>query len=73
MLDGYITTGEAAVALGLSVQRTVALCREKKLPATKVGQAYFIKIEDLAMAENRKPGRPRKEVEGDTKKEPQPA
>jgi excisionase family DNA binding protein len=56
----YITTNEAAVKLGLSRNRILDLIRFGRLPATKVGGVWLIKVSDLQLVENRKPGRPRK-------------
>lgn len=55
-----LTTKEAAESLGVTVQRIHALIKEGRLPASKRGRDYFIKVEDLKLVENRKPGRPSK-------------
>jgi excisionase family DNA binding protein len=55
-----ITTADAAVKLGISVDRVQALIRAGRLPATRFGRAYMINEKDLAKVKDRKPGRPAK-------------
>lgn len=58
-----LTTKEAGDKLGVTVQRVHALIRTGRLPAQKMGRDYFIKEADLKLVEDRKPGRPSKQVE----------
>jgi excisionase family DNA binding protein len=60
MLEGYLTTKEAAERLGVSVGRVKQFIAEKRLPATKVGNTNLVKEEDLRLVENRQNGRPPK-------------
>jgi excisionase family DNA binding protein len=55
-----LTTNEAAVYLGISVQRVRALITAGRLPAEKFGRDYVVKESDLKLVEDRKPGRPPK-------------
>jgi excisionase family DNA binding protein len=57
-----LTTKEAGERLGVTVQRIHALIRDGRLPAEKFGRDYLIKESDLKLVENRKPGRPSKQV-----------
>jgi excisionase family DNA binding protein len=61
MLEGYLTTKEAAEKLGVSVGRVKQLIAQKRLPATKVGNTNLVKEEDLMLVEYRQNGRPPKE------------
>ena len=61
MLEGYLTTKEAAEKLGVSVGRVKQLIAQKRLPATKVGNTNLVKEEDLMLVEDRQNGRPPKE------------
>lgn len=58
MLEGYITTKEAAERLGVSQGRIRQLVANGKLPAQKVGQTNLVKETDLSLVENRTTGRP---------------
>lgn len=60
MLEGYLTTKEAAEKLGISVGRVKQLVAEKRLPAIKVGNTNLVKEEDLRLVEDRPNGRPPK-------------
>ena len=55
-----LTTKEAAVKLGISRRRINDLINSGRLPAEKVGRDHLIKVEDLKLVEDRKPGRPPK-------------
>ena len=55
-----ITTAQAAEKLGVSKQRVLVLIQRKRLPATKIGNAYLIQPKDLSKVKNRKTGRPPK-------------
>jgi excisionase family DNA binding protein len=61
MVEGYLTTKEAAVRLGLSVGRIQQFIAEKRLPAEKVGNTNLIKEADLQLVSDRQTGRPAKE------------
>ncbi|HQU85608.1 MAG TPA: helix-turn-helix domain-containing protein [Pyrinomonadaceae bacterium] len=62
MLEGLITTKEAAEKLNVSEGRIRQLVAEGRLPATKVGQTNLIKESDLELVKDRKrTGRPKKE------------
>jgi excisionase family DNA binding protein len=56
----WLTTGEAAERLGVTVGRVHQFIREKRLPAEKKGRDYLINERDLAKVEDRKTGRPPK-------------
>jgi excisionase family DNA binding protein len=55
-----LTTKEAAEKLGISRRRINDLINGGRLPAEKIGRDYLIKVEDLKLVEDRKPGRPPK-------------
>ena len=55
-----LTTKEASERLGVSVSRIQKLIWAGRLPAQKLGRDYFISESDLALVEDRKPGRPPK-------------
>ena len=57
-----LTTKEAGDKLGVTVQRVHALIKNGRLPAQKMGRDYFIKESDLKLVEDRKPGRPSKQM-----------
>lgn len=62
MIEGLITTKEAAEKLNVSEGRIRQLVAEGRLPATKVGQTNLIKESDLELVKDRKrTGRPKKE------------
>lgn len=62
MLEGLITTKEAAEKLNVSEGRIRQLVAEGRLPATKVGQTNLVKESDLELVKDRKrTGRPKKE------------
>lgn len=61
MLEGYITTKEAAQKLSVSEGRIRQLVAEGRLPAVKVGQTNLVKEADLELVKERKrTGRPPK-------------
>ena len=61
MLEGYITTKEAAQILNLSEGRIRQLVADGRLPAVKVGQTNLVKESDLELVRDRKrTGRPPK-------------
>jgi excisionase family DNA binding protein len=55
-----ITTSQAAIDLGVTSRRVLALIHAGRLPAQKMGRDYFIEKKDLAKVRVRKPGRPAK-------------
>jgi len=60
MLEGLITTKEAAEKLNVSVGRIRQLVAEGRLPAVKVGQTNLVKESDLELVKDRKrTGRPK--------------
>ena len=62
MLEGFITTKEAAQILNVSEGRIRQLVAEGRLPAVKVGQTNLVKKSDLEFVKERKrTGRPKKE------------
>lgn len=62
MLEGFITTKEAAQILDISEGRIRQLVAEGRLPAVKVGQTNLVKKSDLELVRERKrTGRPKKE------------
>ncbi len=61
MLDGFITTKEAAQILNVSEGRIRQLVADGRLPAVKVGQTNLVKESDLELVRERKrTGRPPK-------------
>ncbi len=60
MLEGYLTTKEAAERLGVSVGRVKQFVAEGRLPAIKVGHTNLIKEKDLKLVGDRQNGRPPK-------------
>lgn len=58
----FLTTQEAAERLGISRRRINDFIKDGRLPAEKHGRDYLINEKDLKLVEERKPGRPRKEV-----------
>ncbi len=59
-LEGFLTTKEVAVKLGVSVGRIQQFIAEGRLPATKIGQTNLVKESDLKLVQDRKTGRPPK-------------
>jgi excisionase family DNA binding protein len=57
-----LTTKEAAEKLGVGYVRVNQLIKEGRLPAEKMGRDYFIKESNLKLVEDRKPGRPSKQL-----------
>lgn len=58
-VDNYLTTKEAADILGISRSRMLDLIRAKRLPTNKVGGIHLIKIDDLELVKDRRPGYPK--------------
>lgn len=62
-IEGFLTTKEVAERLNVSVGRIQQLIAEGRLPATKVGQTNLVRESDLKLIENRKTGRPKREID----------
>jgi excisionase family DNA binding protein len=61
MIDGYLTTRQAAEKLGVTIGRIQQLVAEKKIKAQKVGRDNLIKEADLdSIKTYGKAGRPPK-------------
>jgi len=52
----YLTTEQASEVLGVTRQRVLALIRERRLPAKKIGRDWLIAPEDLEAFEKRPQG-----------------
>jgi excisionase family DNA binding protein len=62
MIEGLITTKEAAQILNVSEGRIRQLVADGRLPAIKVGQTNLVKETDLELVRERKrTGRPKNE------------
>jgi excisionase family DNA binding protein len=59
MINGYLTTKEVALKLGVTVGRVRQMIADRQLPAHKVGRDNFIKETDLILVKDRKVGRPK--------------
>jgi len=60
MIEGFITTKEAAQKLNVSEGRIRQLVADGRLPAVKVGQTNLVKEIDLeAVRERKRTGRPK--------------
>ncbi len=57
-----LSTTQAGERLNVSRRRVIALIEQGKLPAEKFSNVYMINEKDLALVENRKAGRPKKEA-----------
>lgn len=57
----YLTTQQAAEALGVTRQRIGAMIRAGRLRAERAGHTWLIKPAWLDAVRDRKPGRPRRE------------
>jgi excisionase family DNA binding protein len=60
--ETLLTTPQVAERLGVTVRRVQALIKDGRLPSQQFGRDHLIREGDLKLVENRKPGRPRKEV-----------
>ena len=62
-----LSTTQAAARVGISVARIQTFIWEGRLPAMKIGRSYAIDEDDLKLVEDRKTGRPPKQLtnEGD--------
>jgi excisionase family DNA binding protein len=56
-MEGYLTTAEAAARLGVTPTRIRQLCLEGRLPCTKAGRDWVIRVEDLEAFQKLPPGR----------------
>lgn len=59
-MNGFLTTQQAAAALGVTDSRVRQLILEGKLPAQKFGRSHMIKRSDLKRVEVGNLGRPPK-------------
>ncbi len=59
MADEYMSTPDAAKALGVSVTRIQQLINSRRLPASKIAGRWLIKKTDLDAFEKLPPGRPK--------------
>lgn len=59
-MDELLTTQQAAERLGVTAGRVRQMVADGVLPATRMGRDNFIRVSDLKLVEDRKPGRPRK-------------
>lgn len=57
-----LTTQQAADKLGVHRSRVHALIKAQRLPAQKFGNVYMIREVDLKLVEDRKAGRPPKQM-----------
>ena len=55
---GKLTTAEVAERLGVTRARVLALIRAGRLPTVRAGPLHLIDPADLALVQDRKPGRP---------------
>lgn len=60
MTKDLLTTHQAARALGISPRRVRALIASGRLPATKHGAMWVIRVDDLELVKERPTGRPPK-------------
>ncbi len=58
MKEDYVSTNDAADALGISRQRVLQLIKTGRLRAKKFASVYMIHRPDLAAVEDRPQGRP---------------
>jgi excisionase family DNA binding protein len=68
----YLSTQQVAERLGIDSSGVRKLILSGRLPAMKVGRDHLIKAEDLALVSDRKPGRPKKVDEAETRPAPPP-
>jgi excisionase family DNA binding protein len=64
---GLISSAEAAEKLGVHITRVQVLIREGRLPAQRIGRTYVVNEDDLKLVRDRKPGRPPKAKDDDSK------
>ncbi len=57
--EDYVSTSDAATALGITRQRVLQLIKHDRLKAEKFANVYMIRRSDLAAVEDRSPGRPK--------------
>ena len=58
MLVKFLTTADAADKLGVSQRRVLALIKDGRLPAQRLGRDHLIEEASLNLVKDRKPGRP---------------
>lgn len=61
-MKDMLTTREVADRLGVSQARVRALIQSGRLPSQQFGRDHLINESDLKLVEDRKPGRPSKQV-----------
>lgn len=59
-MNNLLSTSDVAAVLGINDSRVRQLILHKRLPATKIGGHWLISSDDLALVQQRKPGRPPK-------------
>lgn len=73
-MEGFISTQEAAVELGVTVGRVIALIKAGRLRAQRMGTGrrsiYLIAPADLDAVRDRKPGRPATKADAAAAAEP---
>lgn len=57
-IPGYLTPDEAAAVIGVDSSQVCRYCRDKTLPAKRVGRQWLIKREDAKNFERPKVGNP---------------
>jgi excisionase family DNA binding protein len=57
-MEPLLTTTQAAERLGVSRRRVLAMIRSGRLRAERIGRDWLIAEADLALVQERKPGRP---------------
>lgn len=62
-MKDMLTTKEVAGRLGITQARVRAIIQSGRLPSQQFGRDHLIKEADLALVEDRKPGRPPKPKE----------
>lgn len=55
-MDGYMTTAQAAEALGVTTARIYSLIREGKLEADRFGRGYAVKADSVERRKRSNPG-----------------
>ncbi|MGH8068560.1 MAG: helix-turn-helix domain-containing protein [Candidatus Entotheonellia bacterium] len=58
-VPAFLTTQQAAAALGVTQRRVVALIQAGRLKASRLGRDWLIPAQALEAVRERKPGRPR--------------
>ena len=61
-MDELLTTSQAAERLGVTPGRVRQMVADGILPVTRIGRDNLVKVADLKLVEDRKPGRPPKKT-----------